>query len=200
MRLITLTARNRAQVVRAAMAVLRRGGVIIYPTETTYGIGVDATKRRAIQKIFAIKGRPATKLLSVLMKDKRMASIYATLSPLAQKLWKRFLPGPLTLVLAGKGGRTVGVRVSSHPFAYALVRAFGRPITSTSVNRSGKQPLRDPKEIIRMFFLQKNAPDILIDAGVLPKRKSSTVVDCTGDSVRLLRKGAIAFHKIQRTQ
>lgn len=200
MRLLRLTSRNTRHVLRATMQVLRRGGVIIYPTETTYGIGVDATKRRAIQKIFAIKGRPLTKLLSVLMADRTMARTYATLSPLAQKLWKNFLPGALTLVVAGKGGRTVGVRVSSHPFAHALVRAFGRPITSTSMNRSGKRPMRDPKEIIRTFFLQKNAPDLLIDAGVLPKRKSSTVVDCTGDSVRLLRKGAIAFHKIQRTQ
>lgn len=198
MKIIRLTKTNRSAVLRTATAILKRGGVVVYPTETSYALGVDATKKSAVAKIFAIKGRDQSKLLSVLMTNTVMAQEYAYLSPFARQLWKKFLPGPLTIVVHGRRQRTIGIRVSSHPFAHALVRRFKRPITATSANRSHRPPLRDPRTILHTFFFSRVKPDYIIDAGVLPKRSPSTVVDCTGDNVRILRKGSVSARMIAR--
>lgn len=198
MRCITLNAKNISQVIAEALIVLRRGGVVAYPTETSYGLGVDATNQNAIEKVFAIKGRDRTKMLSVLVAHRTMAGKYAKFSQDALRLWDAFLPGPLTLVIPGRWGGTLGVRLSSHPLALRLVRALREPLTATSANRSGHPALRDPEAVIEEFSRFQLQPDLVIDAGILPKRRPSTVVDCTGNSVRLLRKGSISFAAITK--
>jgi L-threonylcarbamoyladenylate synthase len=191
--------RNAGACLRAACAVLARGGIVVYPTETAYGIGADATNPTAVARVFAIKGRDDGKPLSVLMASQGMAREYAILTPVARRLWRRFLPGPLTLVIPARSvGGTWGIRVSSHPFAAALVRAYGRPITATSANRSGMPPLYDSGAIIRAFGRRRIQPDLLIDAGVLPHRTPSTVVSCTPTDIAVLRIGAIPKSDIFR--
>ena len=189
---ISLIKKTRSVAVMHAIRVLARGGVVVFPTETSYGLGADAMNPKAIARIVAVKGRDAQKALSVLMASQTMARRYAILTPGARRLWTHFLPGPLTLVLPSRDHATTwGVRVSSHPFAHALVRGYGKPITATSANVSGNPPLYDPDAILRAFARRRVKPDLLIDAGVLPERPSSTVVDCTGDALRILREGAI---------
>ncbi len=198
MKHIILSKKNWKKVLDESVRVLQKGGVIVYPTETSYGIGADATNKKAMQKVFRIKGRETGKPLSVLMASQRMTKEYAHLSSDALRLWKKFFPGALTIIVRGKGEAPVGVRVSSHPFARALVRSFGRPVTATSANRSGTPSLLDPNAIVRTFFFQQVKPDLVINAGVLPKHPASTVVDCTGKSVRILRKGPITETHIKK--
>lgn len=207
MKHVTLSKKNWNAVLHESVRVLHRGGVIVYPTETSYGFGADGTKSSAVAKIFRIKGREIGKPLSVLMTGKFMARRYARLSRDAVRLWDAFLPGALTLRVTPKRGQsfpcaradgTVGIRVSSHLFATALVRSYGKPITATSANLANKPSLYDPKEIIAVFAKRRVHPDLLIDAGALPKRPASTVVDCTGTNVQLLRKGPITEQAIQK--
>lgn len=207
MKHILLSKNNLKEVLSKSARVLHRGGVIVYPTETSYGIGADATNKKAVQKVFLIKGREKGKPLSVLMASKAMAKRYTLLSQNALLLWNAFLPGALTLRVSPKLGArfpcaradgTVGIRVSSHPFAAALVRMYGKPITATSANFSDEPSLYDPKKIIAVFSKRYQRPELLIDAGALPKRPASTVVDCTGASVRLLREGPITVTQIKK--
>ncbi|MDO8582179.1 MAG: L-threonylcarbamoyladenylate synthase [bacterium] len=207
MKHIVLSEKNWKEVLKESVRLLRRGGVVVYPTETSYGIGVDSTKSGAVAKIFRIKGREEGKPLSVLMASKVMAKQYAFFSQDAERLWNAFLPGALTLRVSPKIGAkfpcaradgTVGIRVSSHPFARALVRMYGKPITATSANLANEPSLYDPKKIIAVFEKRHARPDLLIDAGLLPKRSASTVVDCIGKSVRLLRKGPITATQIKK--
>lgn len=191
--------KNRTACLRAACAVLAKGGVVVYPTETAYGIGADATNATAVARVFAIKGRDDGKPLSVLMASQKMAGAYAILTPAARRLWKRFLPGPLTLIVPSRSEATTwGIRVSSHPFAMALVRAYKKPITATSANRSGTPPLYDSTAIIRAFGRRRTRPDLCIDAGVLPHRPASTVVSCVNDDIAILRMSAITENDIRR--
>ena len=195
MRTVYWHARTTRATVQEAVRVLRKGGVIAYPTETSYGLGADATNMRACARMFRIKGRAEEKRVSCLVSGQRMTRGYAIVTPVARALW-RLLPGPLTLVLPDRRGGTMGVRVSSHPFAHALARAYGRPITATSANLAGQPALYDADAVLRVFVRRTQRPDLLIHAGRLPRRKVSTVVDCTGESVRILRKGAVSAKTI----
>ncbi len=198
MKIIALTQKNWRAAVKEAVAVLLSGGVVAYPTETSYGLAADATNQDAVRRVFTIKGRERTKLLSVLVANKTMVRQYAKWTDSARRLWDAFLPGPLTMVIPGRWGGTIGIRYSTHPFADALVTALGRPVTATSANLSGTPSLLDPKKIRSTFFGRRLQPTLLIDAGVLPLRPPSTVVDCTGETVQLLRKGPIPFSRIKK--
>ena len=137
------------QDVTAFAAILRRGDVAAFPTETVYGLGADATNSDAVLKIYETKGRPRFNPLIVHVTDIAMARRFVTFSPLAEKLAEAFWPGPLTLVLPKRpdaglsdivtaGLETVGVRVPNHPLALELIRAAGVPLAAPSANPSGK--------------------------------------------------------------
>lgn len=194
------------EVIRQAAAVIALGGVVVYPTETLYGIGVDAGNERALRRVFALKGREGGKPLLVI------ADSFAMLRPFvaevnrdAQKLMDAYWPGPLTLVFratprasadltAGTG--TLGARVPSSELCRLLARAAGRPITSTSVNRAGQPPLYSADEIRKEF---PDGIDLVVDAGTLPPALPSSVVDVTSSPARLLREGAVPWSEIERT-
>src|SRR5690242_17596805 len=135
--------------IRRAASLLRRGELVAFPTETVYGLGGDATDDRAVAAIFAAKGRPRFNPLISHLADADSLSEFAELDERARRLARRFLPGPLTLVLrrradcpisllAGAGLDTVALRVPAHPLARALLTAAGRPIAAPSANRSGR--------------------------------------------------------------
>jgi L-threonylcarbamoyladenylate synthase len=200
---------NHQRVINRIVAVLRRGGVVVFPTDTAYGMCADATNQKAIEKIFNIKGRGPRKALSMFMTSKAMFKQYARMTRCAQLLWDQFLPGPLTIVVPLKSdGRllgssviqdgAIGVRVSPHPLVHTVVKKIGRPITATSANRAGADVLYDIEQVINSFKNRAHQPDLVIDAGVLPKQKVSSVVSCLrGDTVRILRKGAISEREIK---
>jgi L-threonylcarbamoyladenylate synthase len=195
--------------VKAAVSVLRRGGVIAYPTETTYGLGCDPRNAKAIAGIFSIKGRDRKKPFLLVAADVKQVKSVAHLvganirSPL-HDIIRRHWPGPLTLVLPVRVGaihelsppirpnREIAIRVSSDGFVQAVCRAYGSPIVSTSANRSGEPDCRSGRAVRRIFAGTGKKPDLLIDAGVLPRRKPSTVARVKPDgTVEILRQGAV---------
>ena len=181
-----------------AGAVLRRGGLVAFPTESFYGLGADALDEAAVARVFQAKGRPETKPVLVLVESVAMAEdLVADLSEEVRGLMARHWPGPLTLVLRARphvppaltaGTGTVGVRMPGHAIAGALVRAAGRPITAPSANPSGAAPPTTASEV-RAYF--PAALDLILDGGATPGGTGSTVADCTVWPPRLLRAGPV---------
>ncbi|MEW5956032.1 MAG: L-threonylcarbamoyladenylate synthase [Candidatus Micrarchaeota archaeon] len=178
-----------------ALAVLRGGGVIAYPTETCYGLGADATSESAVKKVFEAKNRPAGKPFVVIVADEKTAGEYFELDAVARRLMQTFMPGPLTLVVPARRGLLAknvlkngcaAFRIPSHSFALSLAQAFGKPVVSTSANLSGEPPSYSAKRVAKEFG---GKTSLLVDAGGLPRRKPSTIVDLTGRTPVLLRRG-----------
>lgn len=193
----TIIIKSITNAIPAAVDVLRKGGVIIYPSESSYGMGADATNSKAIRKMFRIKGRKS-KPTSIIVSSQRMAKKYACINKKAASLIKRFMPGRLTLVVKKKriipyilSKRTIGFRIPPHEFSLALLKRFGRPITATSANKLGKPPIYRINDVIREF---SGAVDLIIDAGNLPRRQPSTVFDVINR--RVIRKGPVKEKEI----
>jgi L-threonylcarbamoyladenylate synthase len=193
-----------AESIAEAIAALRAGEVVVYPTETFYGIGADPFIPEALESIFAIKGREAAKTIALIAHNDDAAFAIASEVPQnARILARAFWPGPLTLVmpahpelpsaLIGPDGG-VGVRVSSHPIARALAQGLGRPITATSANRSGAAPARTIAEARSALGGEVKA---FVDGGTLTGGAPSTIVQCDRTGWRLLRAGVIGLDQIE---
>jgi len=175
-----------------AVDVLQHGGVLAYPTETVYGLGCDPRKSTAIRRIYSLKGRDRKKQLLLVAASIAQVRKVAKLEGAALTLAKRYWPGPLTLVLPSRKKGSVAIRVSSSPIVQRLCKAFGYPIISTSANRSGETECRSGRAVKALFAKSRLAPDFVIDAGRLPRRKTSTVARVKKDgTVEVLRDGAI---------
>jgi L-threonylcarbamoyladenylate synthase len=183
------------EIVFAAEA-LRRGEVVAYPTETFYGLGVNAMDELALARLRLLKGRGAEKAISILVGDVEMLGLVCKPpSPLARRLIARHWPGALTLVLPARPGLPaplvqdgcVAVRVSSHPTAQALVAAFGAPLTTTSANRAGDPPATTPEAVEEVF----DGRCRVLHAGATPGGAASTIVRVRGAKMEILRQGAI---------
>ena len=179
--------------------VLRDGGVVIYPTDTIYGIGCDIFNQRAVERVCQIKGVKADKtMLSFICQDISHISEYVrNLSNPVFKVMKKALPGPYTFLLESSTKvpkiinakkKTVGIRVPDHNIPRMLVEQLGHPIITTSIHDDDtiREYATDPEEIYEKF---KNLVDIVIDGGS-GKTTPSTVVDCTGDVFEVVRQGA----------
>jgi L-threonylcarbamoyladenylate synthase len=187
-----------------AIAALRAGEVVVYPTETFYGIAADAFEPEALERIFEIKGRDTAKTIALIAHDAAAAFAIAREVPeIARRLAAAFWPGPLTIVMPARSGIPnaligpdggVGIRVSSHPIARALAYGLGRPITATSANRSGEPPARTIAEA-RAALGDK--AKVFVEGGTLTGGVPSTVVQCGRDGLRLLRAGVIGVDKIE---
>jgi L-threonylcarbamoyladenylate synthase len=188
-----------------AAEVLQSGGVVVYPTETLYGVGALALNARAVERVQALKKREARKPILVLVESCEAATALAAgVTPAAQALMEAFWPGPLTLVfsVAGRfphaltqGKDTLGIRVPSSPLCLRLLSLCGAPVTSTSANVSNGPVLHSISEIYETF---RAGVDLYLDAGVLPVRKPSSVVDVTGEIPWLLREGAVTMEELRR--
>ena len=189
-----------------ALEYLRSGGVIAFATDTLYGLGADVFSQPALEKVFAIKGRPEGQPLPVLVSSWEQVGLVAgNILPMAERLASRFWPGALTLVLMGLpqlprlvtgGGDTVAVRMPNHPVPLALADGLGGPITGTSANRSG-QP--DIKNLGSLTAELGNEVDFVVKAGPSPAGIASTIVDLTAGELTLIREGAIPFQSILET-
>ena len=184
------------EAIRAAGFLMKQGGVVVYPTETVYGLGCVPSDTDASQRVCEIKQR-ADKPLPLICADIVAARKIVEMGSAAEKLAARFWPGPLTMVLPTKvkysmwvnhGASTLGVRVSPHPVASMLAKEAGGVIVSTSANISGDEPAMSASEARDIFG---NKVDIIIDGGRSQGGASSTVVDLTGEEVWLLRKGPV---------
>ncbi len=195
--------KQNTKAIAKAVAVLGNGGLVIFPCETTYGIAADATNPKAIKKLNSYKKRPVGKPFSVGVTDIKMAQKYVYLNKTAKKLYRSFLPGPLTVVSTGKHvlasgieaeNGTLGIRIPAYPFFLKIVKMFGKPITTTSANASyKKRPYKISDILDNISQKQKDLIDLIIDAGELPHNEPSTVIDTTLDDPVILRQGAIKF-------
>ena len=177
---------------------LRAGGVVVFPTESVYGLGADAGCEAAVARLVAMRGRDEGKPILVLVRDVAMAETLSAAFPvLARRLAARFWPGPLTIVVPARadlpaaltaGTGTIGVRVPGHPVAAALVAEFDGPVTAPSANPPGAEPPRRV-QAARAYF--GDAVGAYVDGGELPGG-ASTVVAVDGDRVQFLRDGLIA--------
>lgn len=187
------------------MRCIQSGRVLAHATETCYGLACDLRSLKPVERLFAMKKRPPDQPVSALFPSLDAAEAYVEISPLARELAKKYLPGPLTLVLPRKpdapllhvtasGGGTdpwVGVRISSHPVAVLAASAAGAPIATTSANLHGFQSPYDVAELRRQFEDTGLWPDLTVDSGLLPETPSSTVVRVEGEKVTMLRQGSI---------
>ena len=181
------------------------GGIIAYPTETFYGLGVDAFNTAAVERLVKLKARPGEKAISIIIKDACvLKTVVSEIPPCATELIRRFWPGPLTIVFKAVEGlpgaltgsnATIGVRVSAHPTAARLAAELSVPLTATSANPSGEEPPVTPEEVLSYF---DGALDVLIDGGRLPGGLASTVMDVTGAEAKILRAGAIDEHELRQ--
>ncbi len=179
-----------------AVAVLERGEVLIYPTETFYGLGVDALDEVALARLGALKGRGADKAISVLVSGPAMLDgLCAEIPDLARRLMAAHWPGPLTLALPARAGLPaalisdgcVAVRQSPHPLARQLVSRFGRPVTATSANRAGEPATTTAQAAFAAF----DGQCVALDGGATPGGAPSTLVRVRGDNLEILRPGAL---------
>ena len=195
---------NQATDLTAALTALKRGEVIVFPTETLYGLGADALNFTAVEKVFQLKGRDADNPFPVLVADRTMLnSLVAEITPLAELLITRFWPGPLTLVLPARpdipqplvnrqGG--IGVRLSSQPIATELVRLLRRPLTATSANLSG-QPGAHTVADAKIYFAEKIS--VYLDGGELQSSTGSTVAAIDKNKLNIIRAGDISRQALE---
>lgn len=181
--------------INKAVEVLKNGGVIIYPTDTVYGIGCDIFNKAALERVYAIKQDAGTKLFSFICPNLKDISKYAKVSDFAYKKMKKLLPGPYTFVLPAAREvpktlwtkrHTVGIRVPNNEVALTLVKELGNPIVSTSVTNRKGEVLYNPDEIKLIFDYQV---DLMLSVGHLEGTPSS-IVDLSGEEPEIIREGA----------
>jgi L-threonylcarbamoyladenylate synthase len=195
-----------AQFIDEAAAIIKQGGVVVFPTRCLYGLGADAFDPNAVEKIITIKQRPADNPILVLIHSRRqLDSLVANITPKAVAIMDAFWPGRVTLVfeagdtlsnrLTAYTGK-IGVRLAGHPVASALIKQVGNPVTGTSANLSGKPGCH------RIQYLDPpiaKRVDLILDAGMLEGGVGSTVIDVTSDRPQILREGQVTSEEVLRT-
>ena len=206
---IKLDLDNKSQiekVSKTASEILKSGGVVIYPTDTLYGIGTNAFDENAIAKIYKIKKQDRNKPISVIVRDIKMARRIACIDSKVEKILERIWPGPITVVLRKKdvipyiltgGGETIAIRIPDNKFISALMKKIDFPITATSANISGEKNLLKSDEIVEKFKNRKPSPDLFINAGDIKNPTASTIVDLTTTTPKILRMGIVGKDKMQ---
>ncbi len=200
MKILKIDELNFDSVVSEAVRVLDQGGLIIYPTETAYGIGVNIENHEAIVKLLAYKGDRKSPI-AIATSGVQMAEKYANLSETALKLYEKYLPGPLTVIsnsnesvdkLLTNNTGTIGVRVPDHKLVLSIVTKLGAPITATSANISGGKTPYSLEEYLENTSKEKtDLIDLFIDAGKLSGELPSTVIKAVGDKLEIVRQGKI---------
>ena len=196
---------RQEQALKRAKEVLLQGGLVACPTESFYGIAVDATNEEAIRRLFALKKRAAEHPILLLIPSVELVSEYVIrIPPVAQQLINEFWPGGLTLVfeaskktsplLTADTGK-IGLRLSNHPLATALAQAIGVPVTGTSANISGSPPCCSAKEVLGSF---REDIDLIIDGGETAGGIGSTILDVTVDPPQILRNGMIQPRQLEK--
>jgi len=184
--------------IKQACRVLKLGGVVVYPTDTVYSLGANACDLLAVEQVFKIKNRPYYKPLPIIVRNLEWVEAVAFTASHHRKVVESIWPGTTTVILPKRdhlsslvtaGEMTVGIRIPDFPFTDQLLGKFGYPLTATSANISGEEQTNDIDKIIERFANSKYGPNLIIDAGLLPKSKPSTVLDLASDQPKILRVG-----------
>jgi L-threonylcarbamoyladenylate synthase len=191
--------RKLSEEISKGVEIVRRGGIVAFPTDTVYGVGAGAYIDAAVERVFAVKDRPRDMALPLLLADvSQVHEIAAHVPEYAWRLIKSFLPGGLTLVVHRSsvvsdiitGGRdTVSFRIPDHPIPIALIRGSGMPLVGTSANISGQPSVTSAEEVLAQIGARV---DMVMRGGPAPCGKESTVVDATGEAPVVLREGVIS--------
>ncbi|MDP6583786.1 MAG: L-threonylcarbamoyladenylate synthase, partial [Anaerolineales bacterium] len=182
--------------IRTAAQVLRSGGIVAFPTETVYGLGVCADNDTAIDNLYSVKRRPRDKELSILIAEPNDVTKHVKhMSPIAGRLISSFWPGPLTIVFDHSGSHTSGIRNSSHHVVRDLLNAAKISIVSTSANISGSPPATDAQQVISNF---SDKVDVVLDDGPTEAGKPSTVVKIVNNTFEIIRRGVIGKERLNR--
>ena len=198
--MVQLEGDNVQSVASEAARTLLNGGVLLFPTDTLYGLGADAFSDEAVEKVYAIKGRDEGKPIHALVSDIDMAETYAEVNDDARLLAKRLPKGKVTFICRkkpefdtgiGRGIDTFGFRIPDNELCMEIVRAFGKPVTATSANIAGKKPQREVSDILEQLGDAKDGIALIIDGGELPASEPSTVIDLSGSRPVILREGAV---------
>lgn len=193
------------QQIERSIAILKRGGVVAFPTDTVYGLGAGANNPQAVERVYRVKERPSNMPLPLLLANKsQITELAEPVPPLAWTLIDSFLPGALTLVLNKSssvpdkltaGSATIAIRIPAHPVPVALVEGLGTPIIGTSANLSGRPSPLSADEVKAQLG---DKIDLIIDGGRCPGGKESTIVDASGPTPVILREGAISREELER--
>ena len=202
MKLVTRNIKNQNKIINRTVNVLQNGGLIIFPTDTVYGLLCDATNEQAVKKLIQFKNRPAGKAISV-FSNFNLVNQLVKISNQQITILKQFLPGPFTIILPSKHNvnkllesetGALGIRIPMYRYIEVLTNSFKKPITATSANLAGRSPHYSVESLLsELTGKQKELIDLVINAGTLPRNKPSTVVDLSKNDVRILRQGDIDF-------
>jgi len=189
------------EILKEARRILKRGGAVVYPTDTLYGLGVNALSDISLRKLFQIKKRPFNKPIPIMVRDLEMAKKLAFIDRKTERVLNLVWPGAVTVVLEKKSivpdiltasQSTVGLRIPDCLISQLLIKNLDFPITCTSANLSGQEPLFCGQEIFEVFQKQSVKPDLILEAGCLSKKSPSTILDLTGPQPRILRVGPVS--------
>jgi L-threonylcarbamoyladenylate synthase len=202
--LIKITEDNLKEILRKAIEILKEGGIVAYPTETFYGLGVKFDNEASLKKLYELKKRPKEKPMPLIIGGRASLSIIAeSVNAIAESLMDKFWPGALTLFLKAKKGLSsyltagtgrIAVRIPGESIALYLAREAGFPITATSANISGMPPAEDADAVIRYFGEEI---DMVIDRGRTAGGLPSTIADVTEKKIKIVREGAIPRHLLE---
>lgn len=189
-------------VIQLAVDVLKNGGIVIHPTDTCYGLAVDVGNKEAVEKLYRLKRMADSKPVSIIVRDMEDAEKYATFNNDKKSFLQKYWPGQLTAVLDRKDNfpfdfnrshRSIGLRMPKCAVSLAIVKELGRPITTTSANISGLKETYSLYDILRQFEDKDLKPDLVLDAGELPKKMPSTVVSLLNGEVEVIREGDVSL-------
>lgn len=203
MKYIRSSLKKPEKIIEETIAVLKTGGLVIFPSDTVYGLLVNATNHKAVEKLIRFKNRPPGKPISVFLSGFEMLKSQVKTREDNLKILEELLPGPFTVILdslhkvdskleSEKG--TLGVRLPDYSLVAELVKRFGQPITATSANISGRSSHYSIETLMKDLSKEKtDLIDLVVDAGQLPRNKPSTIVDLTSSKIKLLRRGDVVF-------
>lgn len=224
MRIISLKSNKQQEIIKHSIRELKNGGLVVSPSDTVYGLLVDATNEKAVSKLIEFKQRPPGKPISVFISDFGMMKKYAFVDRKQSNILKQLLPGPFTVILNARRRsvetssaytkvsadkhdlsqrllsekKTLGIRIPINRFIIELVNRFGKPMTATSANLSGRSSHYSIETLLRELPESKKALiDVVIDAGKLPHNKPSTIVDLTNSRIKIIRQGDVVFKEFQ---
>jgi L-threonylcarbamoyladenylate synthase len=201
-----------SKIIRYAADVLSHGGVVVFPTDTSYGLAADPANEAAMKKLYAIKARNSGKPVSCIFKSIDQAQAWAKMDDRAEKILHANLPGPYTFLLAANtryplGGDLpalaskvglprltrvkAGVRIPDFPVTSLLAELFDKPYTATSANLAGEPPAYSIAALMEQLKNESTLPDLILDVGTLPQNPPSTIVDLTGPEPAIIRKGGV---------
>lgn len=208
---LKISSKNLNLVVKKVIRIIKKGGVVVCPTDTVYGLIADATNKKAVEKIYKIKKRKKEKPIPIFVKDLKMAKDLVYLNKVQEEFLKKVWPGKITAVLKrklkngkrkiyGLDKKTIGLRIPNHKLLTILLEKINRPLTATSANISGKPASTKIEEILKQFKNKNSTrndrekPDLILDAKNLKPSLSSTVIDLT--NFKILREGGFSKRKI----